>query len=170
MHGNRQYGPAPVARLAASHVYHTLLPSATGGKLPLSQALKVSADILDGLEELHSHGVVVLDLKPDSVLMTESGHAVLSDFGISRIVKQPSVVVRGQTNCGCVAYLRLSSAYPCSLLLHRCQRALTTLGHHIMHPTIPITALFFRWPHICRAMLRAPSTTWLQSSLRKMSG
>ena len=64
----------------------------TGGKLPLSQALKVAADILDGLEELHSRGVVVLDLKPDNVLMTPNGHAVLSDFGISRIVSNTIVV------------------------------------------------------------------------------
>ena len=64
----------------------------TGGKLPLSQALKVAADILDGLEELHSRGVVVLDLKPDNVLMTPNGHAVLSDFGISRIVSTTIVV------------------------------------------------------------------------------
>ena len=54
----------------------------------------MSADILDGLEELHSHGVVVLDLKPDNVLMTASGHAVLSDLGISRIVTRSAIVVR----------------------------------------------------------------------------
>ena len=52
----------------------------------------MAADILDGLEELHSRGVVVLDLKPDNVLMTPNGHAVLSDFGISRIVSNTIVV------------------------------------------------------------------------------
>ena len=57
-----------------------------GGKLPIPIALEITRDICKGLRELHSRNVVVLDLKPDNVLMTEEGTAVLADFGISRIV------------------------------------------------------------------------------------
>ena len=57
-----------------------------GRKLGMVPALNILRDICRGLQELHSCGVAVLDLKPDNVLMTQSGSAVLSDFGISRIV------------------------------------------------------------------------------------
>ncbi len=57
-----------------------------GGKLPIPIALDITRDNCRGLRELHTRNVVVLDLKPDNVLMTEEGTAVLADFGISRIV------------------------------------------------------------------------------------
>jgi serine/threonine protein kinase len=50
-----------------------------------------SADILGGLHELHSAGVMVLDLKPSNVLLDGDGgqvRAVLSDFGLARLLQQ----------------------------------------------------------------------------------
>ena len=60
--------------------------SDAGGKLPLHQVLKVAGDILDGLAELHGCDVAVLNLKPENVLLTETGGAVLSDFRFSNIM------------------------------------------------------------------------------------
>ena len=57
-----------------------------GGKLPIHTAIDITRDICRGVRELHARNVAVLDLKPDNVLMTEEGTAVLADFGISRIV------------------------------------------------------------------------------------
>ena len=62
-----------------------LPPPRSGGKLSLQQALTIAWDIARGLEELHGLGVAVLDLKPDNVLITTQGTALLTDFGISRI-------------------------------------------------------------------------------------
>eukprot|EP00455_Lapot_gusevi_P047612 TRINITY_DN6460_c0_g1_i8.p1 TRINITY_DN6460_c0_g1~~TRINITY_DN6460_c0_g1_i8.p1 ORF type:complete len:280 (+),score=64.76 TRINITY_DN6460_c0_g1_i8:66-842(+) len=42
-----------------------------------------AAEILFGLEELHSLGIVYRDLKPDNVLFHESGHLRISDYGVS---------------------------------------------------------------------------------------
>ncbi len=42
-----------------------------------------SAEILLGLEHLHSINVVYRDLKPENLLLTEEGHCVISDLGIS---------------------------------------------------------------------------------------
>lgn len=40
-------------------------------------------DIATGLEDLHCKGIVHGDVKGTNVLITGSGHAVLSDFGLS---------------------------------------------------------------------------------------
>jgi serine/threonine protein kinase len=58
----------------------------SGGKLGLPAALAIAQNIAKGLEELHHLGVVMLDIKPDNVLLTRRNTAVLTDFGISREV------------------------------------------------------------------------------------
>jgi len=42
------------------------------------------AEIILGLEALHEMGFVHRDLKPDNILVTATGHLVLSDFGLSK--------------------------------------------------------------------------------------
>lgn len=57
--------------------------------MPLS-SLRYGRGILAGLCELHSARIVMLDVKPSNVLLTEQGpqgQAVLTDFGISRDLK-----------------------------------------------------------------------------------
>jgi len=44
-------------------------------------------DLREGLAYIHSHGIVHRDLKLENVLIGPDGHAVLTDFGISRIAK-----------------------------------------------------------------------------------
>ncbi|ODO06945.1 hypothetical protein I350_04306 [Cryptococcus amylolentus CBS 6273] len=43
-----------------------------------------AADITQGLEDLHRHGIIVRDLKPENILLNAKGHAVLADFGLSK--------------------------------------------------------------------------------------
>jgi len=45
----------------------------------------VYADLRDGLAYLHGEGIAHRDVKLENVLIDSGGHAVLSDFGISRI-------------------------------------------------------------------------------------
>jgi len=42
------------------------------------------AEIVLGLEYLHSNGVLYRDLKPENLLLTNEGHICMTDFGISK--------------------------------------------------------------------------------------
>lgn len=52
--------------------------------MPTDQALAVAEEIAAALEEAHRHGVLHRDLKSENVLITATGHAKISDFGIAK--------------------------------------------------------------------------------------
>ena len=56
-------------------------------QLSISEALRITAEIADGLAYAHSRGLVHRDIKPENILLS-SGHAVVTDFGIGRAIDQ----------------------------------------------------------------------------------
>jgi len=60
-----------------------------GGPLPIEQVIKWAEQLCDVLNYLHTHQppIIFRDLKPANVMMSESGHIYLIDFGIARIFK-----------------------------------------------------------------------------------
>ena len=53
-----------------------------GNFVPLPQALRVTLDVLRGLEHLHSFNVFHNDIKPENILLGDNGQGILSDYGI----------------------------------------------------------------------------------------
>lgn len=51
--------------------------------LPLKNAIFYCAEIICGVEEIHSLGVIHLDIKPANILLTNSGHLMIIDFDLS---------------------------------------------------------------------------------------
>lgn len=42
------------------------------------------SEVLLALEDLHSRNIIFRDLKPDNVVLDADGHALLTDFGLSK--------------------------------------------------------------------------------------
>ncbi|KAK6205850.1 hypothetical protein LQW54_008145 [Pestalotiopsis sp. IQ-011] len=55
------------------------------GGLPEEWVKKYLAEVILGVEHLHSRGIIHRDLKPDNLLIDHKGHLKLTDFGLSRM-------------------------------------------------------------------------------------
>ncbi|HVR99205.1 MAG TPA: protein kinase [Thermoanaerobaculia bacterium] len=56
------------------------------GALPWQRAVPLFLSPLDGIEQAHRTGVVHRDLKPDNLMLTETGTLKVMDFGIARVM------------------------------------------------------------------------------------
>jgi serine/threonine-protein kinase len=56
-------------------------------QLPLDDALQIARELADALGYAHDHGVIHRDVKPENIML-QSGHAVVTDFGIAQAVSQ----------------------------------------------------------------------------------
>ena len=60
--------------------------------LPLRRRLELIEDACAGLAHAHRAGVIHLDIKPDNLMLDETGIVKVLDFGIARVVKSQTLV------------------------------------------------------------------------------
>tara|TARA_Y100001933_G_scaffold259585_1_gene309785 strand:+ start:1731 stop:3986 length:2256 start_codon:yes stop_codon:yes gene_type:complete len=71
----------------------------------VSELIRVVTEIGRALDYAHSRGFVHRDIKPENILFREDGTAVLSDFGIARVVDHTPSVSRSGTVMGTPQYM-----------------------------------------------------------------
>jgi serine/threonine protein kinase len=57
------------------------------GELPVHDAVKILAEVVDALAAAHAMGVVHRDIKPDNVMLS-GRHALVMDFGVAKAVSE----------------------------------------------------------------------------------
>lgn len=61
-----------------------------GRPLEIGEAIRVAAAVADALREAHRHGVIHRDIKPANIRITSRNQVKVLDFGLARIVAQPT--------------------------------------------------------------------------------
>ncbi|GAA3815541.1 hypothetical protein GCM10022226_40340 [Sphaerisporangium flaviroseum] len=75
------------------------------GPLPVSTVTRVGLEVLSALEAAHAVGVMHRDVKPANILLTEEGHAVLTDFGLATSLDEEASLTRVGMVMGTPAYI-----------------------------------------------------------------
>jgi eukaryotic-like serine/threonine-protein kinase len=65
------------------------------GPLSPTETAQIGLDVLSAIEVAHAAGVVHRDVKPANVLVSEDGHACLTDFGIATTTEEATLSTQG---------------------------------------------------------------------------
>ena len=71
------------------------------GRLDRDESLRLTAQIVQGLEHCHAHSICHRDLKPENLLLDDAMSLKLADFGMAQLMKNNSIL---KTSCGSPHY------------------------------------------------------------------
>ncbi len=67
------------------------------GRLHFAEAVEITREVAGALEHAHENFLLHCDIKPENILLS-AGHAVLSDFGIARVIRRGANSWRADTD------------------------------------------------------------------------
>lgn len=82
------------------------------GKFPEYMVKFYGSEVLLALDHLHFHNILHRDIKPENILLDDEGHSLLTDFGLSKILKASES--KTYTICGTDLYYAPEMLRGCS--------------------------------------------------------
>jgi len=82
----------------------TLRDRLTGEPLPLGEAAEIVFQVASALDHAHQRGIIHRDIKPSNILLDEKGNALLSDFGLAKILESTIRITVSGESMGTPAY------------------------------------------------------------------
>ncbi len=76
-----------------------------GEPLELNRAVDLFGQISKGLAYAHSKGVIHRDIKPGNIMLDDAGNALLTDFGLAKIIGDSAEITRTGTIIGTPLYM-----------------------------------------------------------------
>ena len=94
-----------LAYIVMQYVEAGSLKDLLGQPLPLDLTVEIISQVAAALGDAHSQGIVHRDVKPSNVLMARTNWALLSDFGLARMVEASTRITRSGATVGTPAYM-----------------------------------------------------------------
>ncbi len=83
----------------------TLAELLTGQPCPWPKTSSIITQLADALDYAHAHGLIHRDVKPTNVLIDDSGHCLLTDFGLAKIMEGAIHLTTSGAIMGTPAYM-----------------------------------------------------------------
>ncbi len=90
--------------IAMEYIEGKTLEELIGSDLSPDNALRLGAQLADGLAAAHARNIVHRDIKPANVMVDSSGRLKILDFGLAKMDASPNLTVEGVT-VGTYAYM-----------------------------------------------------------------
>ncbi len=86
--------------LVMEYIRGDTLKAKLGKPMPWREAARMLLPIAEALDYTHKHNIIHRDVKPSNFLVSESGHLMLSDFGIAKMLDSPDAMQLTGTGIG----------------------------------------------------------------------
>jgi serine/threonine protein kinase len=106
------------------------------GPLPVAMTQAILAQVGDALGYAHRHGVIHRDVKSANIMLDEEGWAVVTDFGIAKVVQAQGLTVTGIT-VGTPTYMSPEQCATEELTGASDQYSLGVVAYEMLTATLP---------------------------------
>jgi serine/threonine-protein kinase len=112
----------------------------TGKPMPLEHCRQILWQAACGLGHAHQRGVIHRDVKPPNIMIDESGHAIITDFGISKALQQDTQYTSTGQMIGTPRYISPEQAQSLELDGRSDQYSLAVVGYQMLVGRLPLVA------------------------------